>query len=137
MKRCFTVAYIWHGTGEGGIAFVRASSAPAAEAAMQSRTDTEGNLFIAAVFEGVTMDAETAAHLHGDQGKKEYVVAIVHRELTHYSVRADSEHAAIEKAKACWVEQVNEVRLGSEFADIERAYVDDEQDREEPTKGDA
>jgi len=131
MKRWFTIAYVWYSSGEGGVEYVRASSAEAAMAAMESKPNAEGNLYIAAVFEGVVKPVLEAAVLPAEppasspqpaQGR--YIVAVVHRELTHYAVDATSEDDATEKAKECWVEQQNEVSLGSEFADIERIYVD-------------
>jgi hypothetical protein len=131
MKRWFTIAYVWYATGERGVEYIRASSAEAAVAAMEAKPNADGNLFIAAVFEGVVKPVIRAAALPAEPpagspqpDKARYIVAVVHRELTHYAVDAASDDDALEKAKISWVEQQNEVSLGSEFADIERIYVD-------------
>lgn len=68
---------------------------------------------------------------------KTFAVAIVHRELTNYYIDADSEEQAIALAIVCWrgdpgtgtgtalAVACHPVILGNEYAEIEKAYVDE------------
>lgn len=74
----------------------------------------------------------------GESVRKTRIVTVVWTESNHYEVEdAESDEEAIERAKDFWasgsglgVPGVREVSLGSEFADIDRAYVDEDEFRD-------
>ncbi len=55
---------------------------------------------------------------------KTYIVGIVHTSLSHFSVKAENDDDALEKAKLKFRESKDEVMLGNEYDDIERTFID-------------